>query len=223
MTAEEQKINRIDFPNEIFSEKLGLLFYLWDGMAIYCNKKFDMIYNLAGYSNKEGKEYYVKILKDGSYELFNGENKKDDVSKIGLVMGEKKIAIGLKGKGGYSLTNDNDDEECGKYYDNSIDAISDWDGEKNTEHIKSIGTDIPLDDGEFIPSVWQIGFINLFLKSVNEALKYVGGEKLEGYYWTSTEYSPKDAWYLYLGDGYLGWLPKAYGRLRVRAVSAFPL
>ena len=23
MTAEEQKINRIDFPNEIFSEKLG--------------------------------------------------------------------------------------------------------------------------------------------------------------------------------------------------------
>ena len=202
-----------------------------DRLSIYrefggnAQKAYNFVFGTTQCSNDSHsiKDGVYIIYKDGSYELFNGENKKDDVSKIGLVMGEKKIAIGLKDKGGYSLTNDNDDEECGKYYDNSIDAISDWDGEKNTEHIKSIGTDIPLDDGEFIPSVCQIGFINLFLKSVNEALKYVGGEKLEGYYWTSTEYSAEDAWILSLSDGYLGWDTKASTRGHVRAVSAFPL
>jgi len=203
-----------------------------DRLSIYrefgdnAQKAYNFVFGTTQCSNDSHsiKDGVYIIYKDGSYELFNGENKKDDVSKIGLVMGEKKIAIGLKDKGCYSLTNDNDDEECGKYYDNSIDAISDWDGEKNTEHIKSIGTDIPLDDGEFIPSVWQIGFINLFLKSVNEALKYVGGEKLEGYCWTSTEYSPEHAWHLYLSDGALDfWDDRASNRHRVRAVSAFPL
>lgn len=200
-----------------------------DRLSIYrefggnAQKAYNFVFGTTQCSNDSHsiKDGVYIIYKDGSYELFNGENKKDDVSKIGLVMGEKKIAIGLKDKGDYSLTNDNDDEECGKYYDNSIDAISDWDGEKNTEHIKSIGTDIPLDDGEFIPSVGQIGFINLFLKSVNEALKYVGGEKLEGYYWTSTEGSPEYAWCLYLDDGGLYWDAKDSYRGHVRAVSAF--
>lgn len=203
-----------------------------DRLSIYrefgdnAQKAYNFVFGTTQCSNDSHstKDGVYIIYEDGSYELFNGENKKDDVSKIGLVMGEKKIAIGLKDKEGYSLTNDNDDEEeCGKYYDNSIDAISDWDGEKNTEHIKSIGTDIPLDDGEFIPSVGQISFINLFLKSVNEALKYVGGEKLEGYYWTSTEYSAENAWLLTLYDGSLYWNAKASDRGHVRAVSAFPL
>ena len=202
-----------------------------DRLSIYrefggnAQKAYNFVFGTTQCSNDSQsiKDGVYIIYKDSSYELFNGENKKDDVSKIGLVMGEKKIAIGLKDKGDYSLTNDNDDEECGKYYDNSIDAISDWDGEKNTEHIKSIGTDIPLDDGEFIPSVGQIGFINLFLKSVNEALKYVRGERLEGYYWTSTEGSAEHAWGLCLYDGSLYWGAKASNRHRVRAVSAFPL
>ena len=203
-----------------------------DRLSIYrefgdnAQKAYNFVFGTTQCSNDSHsiKDGVYIIYKDGSYELFNGENKKDDVSKIGLVMGEKKIAIGLKDKGSYSLTNDNDDEECGKYYDNSIDAISDWDGEKNTEHIKSIGTDIPLDDGEFIPSAGQIGFINLFLKSVNEALKYVGGEKLEGYHWTSTEGSPESAWSMSLDDGTLSlWYTKASYRSHVRAVSAFPL
>ena len=202
-----------------------------DRLSIYrefggnAQKAYNFVFGTTQCSNDSHsiKDGVYIIYKDGSYELFNGENKKDDVSKIGLVMGEKKIAIGLKDKGVYSLINDEDYEECGKYYETTVDAFSDFDGEENTEHIKSIGTDIPLDDGEFIPSVWQIGFINLFLKSVNEALKYVGGEKLEGYYWTSTEFSAEYAWLLYLGDGNLYyWRAKASDRNLVRAVSAFP-
>lgn len=202
-----------------------------DRLSIYrefggnAQKAYNFVFGTTQCSNDSHsiKDGVYIIYKDGSYELFNGENKKDDVSKIGLVMGEKKIAIGLKDKGVYSLTNDYDDEDCGNYYDNSIDANSDWDGEKNTEHIKSIGTDIPLDDGEFIPSAGQIGFVNLFLKSVYEALEYVGGEELEGYYWTSTEGSAEYAWLLHLSDGNLYWDAKASYRSHVRAVSAFPL
>lgn len=40
-----------------------------------------MIYNLAGYSNKEGKEYYVKILKDGSIGIYSDKKTKH---KIGI-------------------------------------------------------------------------------------------------------------------------------------------
>ena len=164
------------------------------------------------------------IYNNGKYELFNGENKKDNVSKIGLVVGDKRICIALKDKGTYSLTNNRDDGTSGKYYDNSVAAVSDWDGEKNTEHIKSIGTNIPLDDGEFIPSAGQIGFINLFLKSVNETLRYVGGEELEGYYWTSTASDSASAWGLAFGDGSLStWGSKVGDTGYVRAVSAFPL
>lgn len=74
-------INKYDFPDKLFNDKLGVMSYLWDGMAIYCNKKFDMIYNLAGYSNKEGKEYYVKILKDGSIGIYSDKKTKH---KIGI-------------------------------------------------------------------------------------------------------------------------------------------
>ena len=201
-----------------------------DRLSIYrefgdnAQKAYNFVFGTAqcvndSYSVKDG--VYI-IYNDGGYEPFNGKNRKDNVSKIGLVLGEKKICIGLKDKGVYSLTNDKDDE-CGKHYETPIDAFSDWDGKRNTEHIKLIGTDIPLDDGEFIPSAGQIGFINLFLKSVNEALKYVGGEELVGYYWTSTEHSPETAWNLSLNNGTLSyWLTQASGHYRVRAVSTFP-
>jgi hypothetical protein len=203
-----------------------------DRLSIYrefgdnAQKAYNFVFGTAqciddSHSVKDG--VYI-IYNDGGYEPFNGKNKKDNVSKIGLVLGEKKICIGLKDKGTYSLTNNRDDGTSGKYYDNSVAAVSDWDGEKNTEHIKSIGTDIPLDDGEFIPSAGQIGFVNLFLKSVNEALEYVGGEELEGYYWTSTEYDSTYAWYLYFGDGSLhGWSYKVGATIYVRTVSEFPL
>lgn len=171
------------------------------------------------------------IYKDGRYELFNGENKKDNVSKIGLVLGEKKICIGLKDKyrigikDNYrSLINNDNYEKYSnyKYYENPLGALFDWDGEENTKHIKLAGTDISLDEGEFIPSAGQIYFIYMFLKSVNEALQYVGGEKLLGKYWTSTKCSNNMAWNIHFIDGHLNgfhvWYPCCY----VRAVSKFP-
>ena len=203
-----------------------------DRLSIYrefgdnAQKAYNFVFGTAqcvndSHSVKDG--VYI-IYNDGGYEPFNGKNRKDNISKIGLVLGEKKICIGLKDKGDYHLTNNENDGASGKYYDNSIDAFSDWDGEVNTEHIKSTGTGIPLDDGEFIPSAGQIGFINLFLKSVNETLRYVGGKELEGYYWTSTELSSTLAWRLYLSDGALAWNSSKVGsNYHVRAVSAFPV
>lgn len=177
--------------------------------------------NTDTHSIKDG--IYI-IYKDGSYELFNRKNKKEKVSKIGLVLGEKKICIGLKNKGTFYLTNNEDNERNRRYFDDSIDAFSDWNGYVNTKYIKSVGTDIPLNKGEFIPSIGQIGFINLFLKSINEALIYVGGEKIKGRYWSSTESSPSLAWGFDFDDSSpYPWHTKVSYTGHVRAVSEFPI
>ena len=55
---------------------------------------------------------------------------------------------------------------------------------------------------------------------INELLEAHGGDKLEGWNWCSSEYSELYAWYVYFGDGYVGYFSKYYAGY-VRAVSAF--
>lgn len=200
-----------------------------DRFAIYkeCGNNAQKAYDFIFKTTHSNETHLVKdgvyiIYKNGNYELFNKENKKDDVYKIGLIMGEKKIAIGLQDKGGYHLIKDEDEEEY-RYYDDTLNAFSDWSGDLNTGHIKRVRTDIPLDEGEFIPALGQLGFINLFLKLVNKALKYVGGEELKGYHWSSTQGAPMNAWMLDLGDGYVSHGDPQTCSINVRAVSSFLL
>lgn len=77
----------------------------------------------------------------------------------------------------------------------------------------------------WLPSVGEMMMIFANMSKINYALSLINGatQLLENWYWTSTEYSAANAWYLYLGDGYLGWYAKASGKGRVRPVSAFIL
>lgn len=62
------------------------------------------------------------------------------------------------------------------------------------------------------------------MTKINYALSLIAGATplVETWYWTSTEYSAANAWYLLLGDGGAGiWDAKASDAFRVRAVSAF--
>lgn len=59
---------------------------------------------------------------------------------------------------------------------------------------------------------------------INYALSLINGaQQLDtNWYWSSTESSPADAWYLYFGDsGLNGWGSKVKGKRHVRPVSAF--
>ena len=159
---------------------------------------------------------------DGHNELYDGNNPKDDVRGIGLVVGSHSLCVSLEDIDDTTLTNR--DGESG--YDNYISdwdlARMDYDGAENTKHIQEIGTDIKLADGEYIPSLGELYLIYLHKYKINEALSYVYGKQIaDDWYWSSTENSAQYAWHLTFGNGNQGGNVKSSGQYRVRPVSAF--
>lgn len=152
----------------------------------------------------------------------------EDLKGVGVVMGERSIIIALrdcndgaettltKHKGPANLK--------GNCIYTCIDAVADWNGRENTEHLKAVGLsdNIHLEDGQYIPSMGEMYLIYLNRKAINEALEKADGQPIaDDWYWTSTEYSAPYAWYLYLGYGGMGYTTKASNTRRVRPVSAF--
>ena len=151
------------------------------------------------------------------------------VKYIGIKWGSRTLAVALHDQANsedITLTAKKDETAYDGYIDNYLDAVADWDGKTNTEHLKQIGLNknIALSDNEYIPALGEMLFVFLNRKAVNQALEAVGGTTIDGvWYWTSTEYSATNAWYLYLGTGTATSYAKASSTGRVRAVSAFQL
>lgn len=168
--------------------------------------------------------YY--IYTDGTSELFDYQLKNEpqkDVARIGVVMGQHRLAVNLHDFDSCSLTNNKDNTEYNGYITEFNDAVADWNGRSNTEHILEIGTNIVLGENEWIPSVAELYLIYLNKRSINAAIYYSGGSRIrDGWYWSSTELSAALAWYLDLNDGYLNrWHVKVQHSGYVRAVAAF--
>lgn len=87
------------------------------------------------------------------------------------------------------------------------DAMSDWNGEANTkDYGEDLNPAINLQPGQYIPSLAQLHLILLNIKEVNAALEAVGGTPLrKEWYWSSTEYSAINSWYVYFGSGHSGY------------------
>ena len=172
---------------------------------------------------------------DGKATLFELEYTKDDnmdseVVAIGLKMGSFGIKIALHDEAngeGITLTtksNSNLKADQDYYIDKYDDAVADMDGARNTNHLRSIlNPKIKLADDWYIPSLGELYRIFINKKAINAALEFAKGDKLQDrWYWTSTENSAANAWYLSLGDGGASnWTTKASSTGRVRAVSAF--
>lgn len=168
--------------------------------------------------------YY--IYQDGTSELFDYRLQnfpKKDVARIGVVMGQHSLAVNLHDFDSCSLTNNKDNTEYNGYITEYSDAVADWNGRSNTEHILEIGTNIVLDENEWIPSVAELYLIYLNKRSINAAIYYSGGSRIKnGWYWSSTELSAAGAWHLTLDDGRLGsWYGKVQGSGCVRVVATF--
>ena len=171
------------------------------------------------------------VLDGGRHVLFTGDNNADDCAAcigIGVKWGSKSIVVALNDQADgedITLTANKDKGDYAGYINNYLDAVADWNGKANTEHLKKIGLsqNIALPDGWYIPSLGELYFVFLNRKAINAALEYVGGKTIDDYwYWTSTEYSAAYAWHLGLYFGYAGnGRAKASHTLRVRAVSAF--
>ena len=163
----------------------------------------------------------------GNAVRYDGEDTEtvNDTAYIGIVQGSHSVAIALNdvSEDEITLTTGKDDGK-GRYINSYIDAVQDWQGKKNTEHLQAVGLNpaIQLKDGEYIPTLAELYLICLNRKAINAAMRFVGGQELKGWYWSSTESSATDAWHLYLNDGgaYYNYA-KAADTGRVRPVSAF--
>ena len=151
------------------------------------------------------------------------------VKYIGVKWGSHSLAVALHDQANgedITLTAKKDETEYDGYIDTYLDAVANWTGKANTEHLKQIGLnkEISLAENEYIPSLGEMLFVFLNRKAINEALEAVGGTPIDGvWYWTSTEYSATYAWTLHLNYGNVGNTTKASHTGRVRAVSAFQL
>ena len=170
------------------------------------------------------------VLDGGRHVLFTGDNNADDCAAcigIGVKWGSKSIVVALNDQADgedITLTANKDKGDYAGYINNYLDAVADWNGKANTEHLKKIGLsqNIALPDGWYIPSLGELYFVFLNRKAINAALEYVGGKTIDDYwYWTSTEYSAAYAWRLGLISGGATYYTKASSARRVRAVSAF--
>lgn len=74
----------------------------------------------------------------------------------------------------------------------------------------------------WLPSLGELGMIYSKYNAINAALAKIGGTSLaRSYYWSSTEYSSGNAWFLGFGNGLRGYDSKAANQFRVRPVTAF--
>lgn len=77
-------------------------------------------------------------------------------------------------------------------------------------------------DNIHVPDIRELSLLHLNIDDVNAGLSAAGGEKLEGYYWSSTEYLSNSAWVLGMVNGTRGYGNKNDGNY-VRPVLALKL
>lgn len=163
----------------------------------------------------------------GNAVRYDGETTEcvNDTAYIGIIQGSHSVAISLHdvSEGEITLTAKESKKDHSGYKDSFMDAVLDWGGKGNTERLKQIGLNpaIQLKDSEYIPTLAELYLICINQKAINAAMRFVGGQELKGWYWSSTEYSATYAWHLYLNDGYANDSTKATGTFRVRPVSEF--
>ena len=162
----------------------------------------------------------------GNAVRYDGETTEsvNDAAYIGIVQGSHSVAISLHDVSEDEITlTSKKDAGKGHYIDRYMDAVQDWQGKKNTEHLQAVGLNpaIQLKDGEYIPTLAELYLICLNRKAINAAMRFVGGQELAGWYWSSTECSATTAWGLSLGYGGAFSCTKATYTGRVRPVSAF--
>lgn len=174
---------------------------------------------------KESTDGLYIIYEDGHAEPFTGDNSKDCVRYIGLKHRYMSFAISLTEHDIVQLLDDDSRKESGSetYYERECDALFDINGRGNTERLVVRNPKLRnlLKDGEYIPSLRQLNLMAHYKDSINDALKYIGAEPLaSAWFWSSTESSQYNAWYVYFFIGDTGSYSK-YGSGRVRAVIDF--
>lgn len=152
---------------------------------------------------------------------------------IGVKLGHRTVAVALEDLPGDSdgelqlLPRDHTSPETSEHYswDNEADkyrfnVFEDFDGKGNTERLKEYGSKIEVPQGEWIPSMGELGLLMMHATDVNRAIELAGGKPIKDWRWSSTEFSQNGAWNVNFSDGTTDYYGKYYSNA-IRAVAAF--
>lgn len=95
----------------------------------------------------------------------------------------------------------------------SLDGGKEFEWKKAMERLKEVGKQTF--------NKHEMYLIAAYRDEINEKMHEIGGEELEGYYWSSTEYGSTNAWYVYFSSGTINGYTTKYGSLTVRPCAAF--
>lgn len=115
----------------------------------------------------------------------------------------------------------NDDCYTGR---NMSAAMQNWDGKTLTQHLLQQTSELRsyLNEYEYVPSLPELAFICANKEVLNEALVFVGGEQFAASsYWSSTEYSQNNSWYVNFSSGNFYSGGYKYISYSVRPIVAF--
>ena len=195
--------------------------------------KLDNLQRALSWLEKQNTPYVETSIKDGVYlvyegkngkrwcELFNGHNDRENVIGVAFKFGQVSLRL-------YNI----DIEDCdattkqGKPCDyiTSFDkAACDFEGKRKTEMLFERGLSFRdmIPSGWYIPAIGELYMMYAMKSQINEALEYIGAELIkDAWYWSSTEYSARYAWYLNFGNGNFNYYKHNYS-FRVRPVSEF--
>ena len=191
------------------------------------DKLSDGVYFIAGTSDSEiNTKTYVKYEPNMTAAPILAKY-------IGVKLGHRAIAVALEDLPGdkngilQPKSNSHTSPETSEHYsfnketnEYRFNAIEDFDGKGNTTRLKSNGCKINLPDGEWIPSIGELGLLMMHATDVNRAIELVGGKPIKDWYWSSTEYSQSVAWFVGFSNGYTN-ISYKDGSNAVRAVAAF--
>lgn len=185
--------------------------------------KAEKLYNfIVGERTKAVTKHFVNVPKpDGIYFILSPNNiihessatdeDKHNSIAVGVKMGDRFANVVLHdAAGGKKIALCQEDKgPCGSeqfFLDTFWKAISDWNGETNTDDMCSaLNPDINLGENEYIPSVAQLHLILLNINEINKALIEAGGKPLkDDWYWSSTENSSGYVWYVCFNHGGTG-------------------
>ena len=145
------------------------------------------------------------VYNDGTYVPFSSDAPKDNAKFVGVAYDGHTFGVFRK-VGDYQLlpsTNIPKDDLCQDEYQ----ALFDWDFVKHTDHIFKLGSEIPLVEGEYLPTAPMfVVMANLANQDLNDALKHIGLDPIDlyGYYWVAQRSDASSAWFFNGIGGYLG-------------------
>lgn len=150
------------------------------------------------------------------------------ITHIGIIDGSRSLKVSVKAfeaqVQNYNFERDSIKDFSG-YIKCELDALMDWDGEKNTKHILTQCPTLEneLKEGEYIPSLGQLAFIWHHRHQINKALNFIGYNPLSWRtIWSSTEYDAVNGWNVDFTDGSVYYACK-YITYTVRAAADFYL